>query len=150
MLHALGEHIHRDLLQAGAIHLTRFSGVAAEQTRLEHFQRGDGQPLAARKDLAGFLGPVGPRGASTSVQENGDNKEVDETARAFLRIDGAGPRLQQLVDTGAAAHIKVLPAAVRGDRLIVGRIVSLSRRKKKRALGRWFGGVTQDATRNSP
>lgn len=47
MLHSLGQHLHRDLLQPRPIDLTRLRGVAAEQARLEHLQTGDGQALAA-------------------------------------------------------------------------------------------------------
>jgi hypothetical protein len=42
-----------------------------------------------------------------------------------LRVDGAGPGLQELVDAGTTADIEVLPATVRRDGLVVGSIVSL-------------------------
>lgn len=125
MLHSLCQHLHCNFPQPCSIDLAGLRGVTAKKATLEHFQGRHGQTFTAGENAAGFLGFVGPLGASAGIEENGDDEKIDQATGSFLSIDGAGPGLQQLVDTGSATHVKVLPAAMGGDRVVVGSVVSL-------------------------
>lgn len=127
VLHPPGQHLHCNLLQTGSIDLAWLRGVTAEETTLEHFQRCDSQSFTARKDLAGFLGFVGPPGTCACIEQHGDNEKIDQTAGSLLGVNRTRPGLKQLVDTRSSTNIEVLPAAMRRDRSVVGSIISLFR-----------------------
>lgn len=125
MLHTLGQLLNGNLLQPLSIDLAWLRWVAAEKARLEHLQASNGQPFAARVDLAGLLGLVGPPGAGSSVEQHGHDEQIDQAAGAFLGVNLAGPRLEKLVDPGPPTHVEMLPTAMWRDVLIVWCMVSL-------------------------
>lgn len=125
MLHAFGQHLDSNLLQSGTVNLAWLGGVTAEKTALEHFEGRNGQAFTTRKVLAGLLGSVGPPGACACIEENRDDEQIDQTTGPFLRIDGARPRLEQLVDARSSTNFEVLPTAMGWDRRIIGGVVSL-------------------------
>ena len=123
-LEALGQLLDADLPERGAVDLVRLLRVGAEHAGLEHLEARDGQPFAAPVRAARLLGLVGPLGAGAGVEQHGEEEEVEEAAGALLVVDAQGPQRQQLVDAGAAADLEVLPAAVGGDGVVVGRVVA--------------------------
>ena len=132
------------LLQPRTVHLEGLSGVAAEGAGLEHLQAGHGEALAAAVDSARLLALVLPLGAGASVEQDGNEEQVEQAARALLVVDGRGPRGHELVNSRAAANVKVLPSAVGRDCGVVGGIVALDRGGPRvRAASRravWGGG----------
>lgn len=125
-----------ELPETCAVHLAGLSRVAAEDAGLEHLQTGDGKPLASAVDSARLLALVLPLGAGACVEEDGDEEQVEQATGALLVVDRGRPRGHELVDSRAAADVKVLPAAVGGDRGVVGRIVALHRISLALAMGR--------------
>jgi hypothetical protein len=125
-LQATGHDVDVELAQTGAVDLAGFLGIAAEGARLEHFETGDGEALAAAVDFARLLALVLPFCASAGIEQDGDKEEVDEAAGALLVVDGRGPRGHELVDARAAANLEVLPAAMGRDGGVVGGVVALA------------------------
>lgn len=80
MLHSLRESLHGHSLQTSAVHLAGFSGVAAEHSRLEHFQTRHSQTLASPVDFAGFFGFVGPVVPGTGIKKNGYQEKIDQSS----------------------------------------------------------------------
>lgn len=113
------------LLQTGAVDLAGLPGVAAEGAGLEHLETGDGKAFAAAVDLARLLALVLPLGAGAGIEQDGHEEEVEQAACALRVVDSGRPRRHQLVDSRAAADLKVLPAAVGRDLGVVGGVVSL-------------------------
>lgn len=124
-LEAAGHDGEVELSQTSAVDLAGLLGVAAESAGLEHLETGYGKALAATVDLARLLALVLPSRSSAGVEENRDEKEVEQTAGALRVVDSRRPRGHQLVDSRAAADLEVLPAAVGRDCGVVGGVVSL-------------------------
>ena len=79
-------------------------------------QAGDAEPFRARKRVSGgaWFG-VRPIVSSASVEEDGDEKEIEETFALFGCVDaGSVPGLQQGCDAGLTG-IEMAPSAMRRD-----------------------------------
>jgi hypothetical protein len=103
----------------------RLIRIAAKHSGFEHLEGSDGQAFTAFVEASALFGFVAPFCAGAGVEQDGEEKEVDEAAGAFLVVDTEGPEGEQLVDARAATDLKVLPAAVRRDGVVVGGKVSL-------------------------
>lgn len=76
-LQAAGHGGNIELPEACTVDLAGLGRMGAEDTRLEHFQAGDGKPLAAAIDSARLLALVLPFCSGACVQEDRDQEEVD-------------------------------------------------------------------------
>jgi len=94
---------------------------ARKQPRSEHVQTRDAKSLGARPRTTTRTGfGVRPGVARASVEQDGDEEEVEEAFALFGRGDaGGGPCLEEGCDAGVAG-VEVAPSAVGWDLCVGG------------------------------
>lgn len=97
--------------------------IAREGAVKKHVQRSDGQPLRSPEGSSCALLFVRPGVARTSIQQDGNDNQVENPSSLFNRVIAlALPRIQQILKTGATSNIKVAPSTMGRDLGDIGMI----------------------------
>lgn len=99
--------------------------IATEKTILEHVHTSHSQPFTPAIELSIILCFVLPLCTRASVEQYRNQEKINQSPSLFRRINAGWPASDHLVNTGPATNIEVLPAAMGGDCMIVGGIISL-------------------------
>ena len=109
--------------------LMRGSGLIAHL--LEHFEAGNGNTFRATVDAAVLGALETPFGAGAGVEQDADEKQIEQSTASFIVVNCIRQGGQKLGDAITTADAKVLVSAMARDVVERGIIIALPMGKKK-------------------